>query len=504
MTEVDKLVETLHPLERKILPYLEDGISVTVLSEQSKLQEVEVIRALQWLSNKKVLTIKKEVAETVSLDKNGETYVEKGLPERRFLEVLQDEALSLKNVQDKAALDKDEVGVSLGLLKKAGAIAVGAEINLTPEGKELIKEKLNEETFLKGLPKGVGQLNKEEQELYNVLSKRRQIIVTSAKKTITAHLTDLGKKLVKAELSLDLIDTLNRKLITSGDWKGKKFRRYDVEINVPHLHGGKRHFVNQAIDYIKKIWLELGFKEMRGPIMETAFWNFDALFVPQDHPAREMQDTFFVEGKRHLKNKPLVSQVQKTHEDGWTTGSKGWQYKWNERKAYELVLRTHTTSLSARTIASLKKSDLPAKYFSVAKCFRNETIDWKHSFEFNQVEGIVVDENANFRHLLGYLKEYYAKLGFTKIRFRPAYFPYTEMSVESEYYNPDKREWVEFGGAGMFRPEVVKPLLGIEVPVLAWGQGMERAIMDYYQIKDLRDLYSNDLLQLKDMKMWME
>jgi len=168
------------------------------------------------------------------------------------------------------------------------------------------------------------------------------------------------------------------------------------------------------------------------------------------------------------------------------------------------VLRTHTTILSAKTLSQLKKADLPAKFFALGKNFRNEALDWKHLFEFNQTEGIVIDKNANFRHLLGYLKEFFKKMGFAKARFRPAYFPYTEPSVEIDVFHPVKKEWVELGGAGMFRPEVVVPLLGENIPVLAWGPGFDRLILDNYNITDIRDLYKNDLKQLREMRAWLK
>jgi phenylalanyl-tRNA synthetase alpha chain len=250
----------------------------------------------------------------------------------------------------------------------------------------------------------------------------------------------------------------------------------------------------------------MGFKEMKGSLMQTAFWDLDALFVPQDHPAREMQDTFFLSkpAKGKIIDAELFKRVKATHENGWTTGSKGWQYKFSEEKSQENLLRTHTTVLSARTIAALKKSDLPAKFFSVGKVFRNEALDWKHLFEFYQVEGIVIDPNANMTHLKGYLREFYKKMGFEKVRIRPSHFPYTEPSAEVEGFHPIKKEWVELGGSGIFRPEVVKPLLGFEVPVLAWGLGLERVITEYYHITDLRDCYKNDLEQLRTIKKWMK
>jgi phenylalanyl-tRNA synthetase alpha chain len=182
---------------------------------------------------------------------------------------------------------------------------------------------------------------------------------------------------------------------------------------------------------------------MQGPIVDTSFWIFDSLFTPQDHPAREMQDTFFIKDKLgKLPDKKIVDRVKEAHEKG-VAGSKGWNYAWKEEISKKVVLRTHTTGLSARTLAQLKPSEIPAKFFAIGKVFRNETVDWKHGFEFYQTEGIVIDENANFRNLLGYLKEFYTKMGFKKIKFVPSYFAYTEPSVEVQVWHPERKEWID-------------------------------------------------------------
>ncbi|MEK6872233.1 MAG: phenylalanine--tRNA ligase subunit alpha, partial [Nanoarchaeota archaeon] len=149
-----------------------------------------------------------------------------------------------------------------------------------------------------------------------------------------------------------------------------------------------------------------------------------------------------------------------------------------------------------------ENGEFPAKYFALGKCFRNETIDWSHGFEFNQSEGIVVDENANFKQLLGYLTEFFNKMGYEKIRIRPGYFPYTEPSLEIDVFHPHHKKWVELGGAGMFRPEITIPIFGKHVPVLAWGPGFDRIIMEFFNITDLRDMYKNELNQLREMKIW--
>ncbi len=224
----------------------------------------------------------------------------------------------------------------------------------------------------------------------------------------------------------------------------------------------------------------------------------DALFIPQDHPARDMQDTFYIKNpeKTDLPDKNLVEAVKDMHEKGCDKG-KGWGYEWREDVARKPVLRTHTTAVSARKLSEIEP---PAKLFSVDKVFRNETLDYSHLPEFMQVEGIVVDENVSFPDLLGYLKEFYMKMGFEKIRFRPGYFPYTEMSVEPEVYFEEKDEWLEMGGAGIFRPEVTEPL-GIDVPVLAWGLGLERLPLLQRDFKDIRNFYyKNNLKMLKEAK----
>jgi phenylalanyl-tRNA synthetase alpha chain len=238
----------------------------------------------------------------------------------------------------------------------------------------------------------------------------------------------------------------------------------------------------------------MGFAEMEGPMVESAFWNFDALFQPQDHPARELADTFYLEGKAKLPSKELVEKVKESHE-------KNWKYKWSREEAGREVLRTHTTAVSARYLSRLdevlkKSGEKGKKYFCVGRVFRNEATDFKHLAEFHQVEGIVAWDGANFRHLLGLLKEFYKRLGFEKVRFRPSYFPYTEPSLEIEVFFEGRGEWMELGGAGIFRPEMTKPLCDV-YPVLAWGLSLERPMMLMEGMEDIRTFYRNDLEWLK-------
>lgn len=280
------------------------------------------------------------------------------------------------------------------------------------------------------------------------------------------------------------------------EYTGKKHKiekGFNMSIAGSDATVGKNHAITLLSNRIRRIMTELGFEEMEGSILESAFWNFDALFQPQDHPARELADTFYLEGKSELPpEKTLVNRVKKAHEDGW-------KYKWSEDEAKKLVLRTHTTCLSARYLAKMKDKN-PRKYFSIGRVFRNEATDFKHLAEFHQVEGIIAYENATFRDLLGVLKLFYQKLGFEKIRFRPSFFPYTEPSLEVEVFFEPRGEWMELGGAGIFRPEVSQPLADI-YPVLAWGLSLERPLMLMLGLDDIRTFYRNDMGFLKKGKM---
>lgn len=509
--ELERIIHTLHPLERKVLPHLAKHPTVPALEKAAGLTETEVIRAIQWLSNKHIVTIITKSVDVVSLDKNGIKYDKDGLPERRFLETIEIKPATPQEIAKHSNLLQEEIGVCLGLLKQYGAITIGEgmKITITDVGKALLKSELPEERFLLSLKRksrDLAGLRAEELAIYEKLRRRKEIIKTASIKARTVVLTPLGEKLARIKLErMEIYDRLTPQMLQDKNWKGKTFRRYDVKINVPKISGGKRHFENQALEYIKRIWLDLGFKEMTGNYVQTAFWDLDALFVPQDHPARQMQDTFYVGPGMAERGKlpSFYKRVKETHEHGGRTGSTGWRTPWSEDEAKKLLLRTHTTVLSAQKLAQLKKEELPGKFFNAGRVFRNEALDWKHLFEFYQVDGIVIDENATLKHLKGYLRCFFGKMGYPDVRMRPAHFPYTEPSVEVDVLHPIKKEWIELGGAGIFRPEVVVPLLGKDIPVLAWGLGLGRIVAGYYNINDIRELYKNDLKQLREIKAWM-
>ena len=502
--DIQRIIESLSPNEKKILPHLGDKINE--ICKKSNLDKTSVIRALEYLQNKGIVKLSYSKKKIIELSVNGALYIKKGLPERRLLHLLTEKhIILLKDAQKESKLSNDEFKASLGALKRKALIELKNNRIILNANKEEISKKTLEELFLETLPIEYEFLKSEQLFALKNLQNRKEIVQIREEKKIEIEITSLGREILNSKIkSEELIEQITPEILKKEiNWKGKKFRRYDITSQVPEIYGGKRHFVNSSIDYARKIWTEMGFQEMSGNLIQSSFWNFDALFTAQDHPVREMQDTFFINKKAELPDKKIVRNVKETHEKG-ISGSKGWQYKWDEEEAKKIVLRTHTTCLSAQTLANLKKENIPAKFFAIGKCFRNETIDWSHGFEFYQTEGIVIDRDVNFRHLLGYLKQFYSKMGFEKIRFRPSYFPYTEPSVEIEIFHPEKKKWIELGGAGMFRPEITVPLLGEHIPVLAWGQGFDRIITDYYNIKDLRELYKNNLNQLRKIKSWIK
>jgi len=500
MAKEDKIIDELSPIEIKILPYL--NLSVKEIIEKSSLDSTTVFRALQFLSNKGVLVLTKDTKTIVELGTNGIYYKKKHLPERNLILLLESKNhLPLDEAKKQSKLSDNEFKVSLGVLKRKALINLSnGKVSLIAPKAELVKKSL-EEHLIHELPLEEEELSPEQQFALNNLRKRKGIIELKKKTTVSFQLTELGKQLAGKEIKSDSVEEVTPEIIKT--WtKKRKFRRYDIQAPVPKIYGGKKHFVSQSIEYAKKIWTDLGFQEMTGSLVQTSFWNFDALFTAQDHPVREMHDTFFIkdiEGK--LPSKTIVDKVKQAHESG-VGGSKGWRYSWSAEEAKKVLIRTHTTCLSAKTLSKLKPSDLPAKFFAIGRNFRNETVDWSHGFEFNQTEGIVIDPNANLRNLIGYLKEFAKKMGFEKIRIQPAYFPYTEPSLEGAVWNEERKEWVEVLAAGIFRPEVTIPLLGSAIPVLAWGPGFDRLMLMAYEMSDLREVYKNDLGDLRNKPLW--
>ena len=319
-------------------------------------------------------------------------------------------------------------------------------------------------------------------------------------KVIGVEVTEIGKRLIKEKLDDDLIEKINPQLIKSGSWQGGKFRRYDVKINVPSVFAGRKQHYRRFLDEVRQKFIALGFEEMKGPLVETDFWDMDALFMPQFHSARDIHQAYYIKHPKYGKlDESLVKKVKESHENGYRTGSKGWRYGFDVKRTHRHMLRTQGTACSSRMLAS-KNLKIPGKYFSIARCFRYDVIDATHLPDFFQTEGIIIEENLNFKHLKGVLKMFAREFAqATEIKITPGYFPFTEPSAELHAKHPELG-WIELGGSGIFRPEVVKALVGREIPVLAWGIGIDRIAMFKLGIKDIRQLFSHDLENLRNAK----
>jgi len=283
-----------------------------------------------------------------------------------------------------------------------------------------------------------------------------------------------------------LITTLTSDLLISGKWQDVELKPYNIHDDVPDIAYGRATLLTQCIQRIRDIFLGMGFDEMSGCIVESAFWNFDVLFTPQDHPAREIQDTFYLANPRTvpLPDRQLVEQVKQIHEQSYGD-------EWTEAEASKAILRAHTTPSTARRLYQAKGQN--GKYFSIDKVFRNENVDRTHLAEFHQIEGVVIGELLSVRTLIGYLTYFYEQLGFQQLKFKPTYNPYTEPSLEVYAYHPPSQKYLEVGNSGLFRPEMLEPLGCGGKSTIAWGLGLERIAMILYDVDKLSNLVGPDI-----------
>ncbi|XP_057494705.1 LOW QUALITY PROTEIN: phenylalanine--tRNA ligase alpha subunit, cytoplasmic-like [Actinidia eriantha] len=288
---------------------------------------------------------------------------------------------------------------------------------------------------------------------------------------------------------------LTRDNLQRGDWKDLEFKEYNFSAKGQPIEGGHLHPLLKVRQQFKMIFLQMGFEEMpTNNFVESSFWNFDALFQPQQHPARDSHDTFFLQVPSTTKTLPedYVERVKRVHESGGY-GSRGYDYVWKREEANKNLLRTHTTAVSSRMLYLLAQEGFaPKRYFSIDRVFRNEAVDRTHLAEFHQIEGLVCDRGLTLGDLIGVFNDFFGRLGMSKLKFKPAYNPYTEPSMEIFGYHEGLNKWVEIGNSGMFRPEMLLPMgLPEDVRVIAWGLSLERPTMILYGIDNIRDLFGH-------------
>lgn len=476
--------------------------------KQTGIDQAQVSAAATEAAQQGYFQVEEREREELTISDGARELIEAGLPEQRAARKLHEsggkmpmvEFAAWAKVEHIAVNDAIKWGTARGSIERAKGGA-GAELVLTSVGKELLSKPDADLRLLSKLKyQGSAIFDNlaaadEPDRVRELLAKRPELAKLKKRVLRSVALSEKGKTAFASVRKVKERNSLTPEDLESGAWREIKLRPYDVKLAAKDVYPAKIHPLRKIIEQTRRAFLEMGFTEVVSPMVESAFWNFDALFQPQDHPARDMQDTFYM---RYPATAPLpgevVEPVRRTHEDGWETGSEGWGYKWSPERSKQVVLRTHTTAATIRALAANPKP--PGKFFCVGWTYRNETISFKHLPVFHQVDGIIIDEEANLASLMGTLQEFYSKMGFGRVKFKPAFYPYTEPSVDVVVYMESRGKWIEMGGAGIFRPEVTLPL-GCKYPVLAWGLGIERLAMIRFGVSDIRELYGTNLGELE-------
>ena len=473
---------------------LKKKISVKELEKTMKIDRGKLEYFLGFL-------ISNELVERITIVKKIPILTEAGqfaalnqLIERRIVDLLREKKpTDFDSLSEIINGDKREMNAGVGFLKKQGILKID-------EGKiSLIDPKASVSNDLQRILEDLSSGKKIDIKNYEKTLIQRNLISLEERKESFIEMKisygDISENIVVSSE----ISRLSPEMIRNGSWRKVKLRKYNLDVSPPDFYTGRKQPYARFLDEVKQKLIAYGFQEMRGPIVELEYWNFDALFQAQDHPAREWSDVYRISNpsKGKLPKEDHVKFVQQAHENGYDTGSKGWRYKWDPMKSARLVLRAQGTSVSARTLVNLP---IPSKYFSISRCFRPDTTDATHLSEFNQAEGIVCDPSITFRDLLGILETFAIEISEApNYTFKPDYYPFTEPSVELSVKDP-KIGHIEYGGAGIFRPEVTRPF-GIDAPVIAWGLGVDRLFMVKYGITDIRELYSHKLDWLRSTRM---
>lgn len=459
--------------------------------------QVHVAGSGQSLSELGLVTVSETQIRTISLDSEGKKALEHGLLEERIWKWYIGSDEDKRNMEDlfQAGFQRNEAGPGIGLLKSIGMTLESGNLVVDNEGAiaSIISER---QDFISKISNRGVEDSELSAQLIRHFSSRKGLISVDVQVSRTWSLTEEGA-LVDSELlsHVEMIGEVTTELLQGDSWRDAKFKPFDVNAPTVTPTGGRPHPMQALIERIRKVFLEMGFSEIEGNFVQSAGWNMDALYIPQSHPARTMQDTFYLSNPEKVEvREEYLDLWSKVHEHGHDTGSRGWGGRFDREEAQKGLLRTHTTVNTVRHIA--ENPGEPSRVFGIGRVFRQETIDRTHLPEFHQIEGIIHEENANLPMLITTLKTFYSKMGYGDVRVRPAYFPYTEPSVEVDILW--RGEWLELGGAGIFRPEVTEPL-GTEWPVCAWGMGLERLAMLILGLDDIRQLYQPDLEKLGQM-----
>ncbi|HCM26586.1 MAG: phenylalanine--tRNA ligase subunit alpha [Treponema sp. GWB1_62_6] len=518
--DIQTIVKNLHPLEVRVVRRYRRGEELTIEKIEAELgfKAGNGNQALSWLGGKGLVSeLRREPSVSYELTELGRSWKEKGIPEERLLALVREKgALTLPEIAGALGIENKDIGSAFGSLSKIGllamdsakrvALAAAADVAASLADPKhpafrlsVLRALLSRSASAEGGLLDEAALSEAEKLAMAGVAKKRGAADAAfrivERETVVygfaAERDEVAAALEAAGITGDEIGTLTPEMLATGAWKGASFRAYNVEVPPTRLLVGRSNPYAKFLEDVKDKLVSLGFEEFDGSLVETEFWNSDALFMPQFHSARDIHDVYHVAQPNKAKSieEPWLSRVAATHEDGGETGSRGWNYSFDREFTKRLILRSQGTVLSARQLPTAK---IPGKYFGIARCFRYDRVDATHLSDFYQTEGIVLGEEVNLRTLLGFLEMFAIEVaGAKEVKYVPGYFPFTEPSVEVHIKHP-VLGWFELGGSGIFRPEVTKAL-GIDVPVAAWGIGIDRMALMALGLNDLRELFSNDI-----------
>ncbi|MBO4704452.1 MAG: phenylalanine--tRNA ligase subunit alpha [Spirochaetaceae bacterium] len=511
--DAQTIIKNLHPLEIKVLRAYtsKDELTSEKLQKELDYKEGHANQAFSWLTGKGLTeVVRKEPHTFFEITELGRKYAEVGTPEARIVKFLKEKGPhALPQIASELSLENKDVGSAFGTLSKEGVLSMDAEKKAVYSGKELpARMTLTEKLLSKAIAAADGLLEQttllaEENSIIGDLAKKRGAANSAfrivERETVvyklTADAAEIKKALEAAGVTGNETGAITSKILVDGSWKNSSFRGYNISIPPARIIPGRTSAYVSFLESVKDKLCSLGFEEFDGPLVESEFWNCDALFMPQFHAARDIHDVYSIKNPTHAKfiEEPYLSNVAAAHKDGGNTGSRGWNYEFDHEMTRRLILRSQGTVLSAHQLA---KAKIPGKYFGIARCFRYDKVDATHLSDFYQTEGIVLGDDVNLKTLLGFLEMFAVEIaGATEVKYVPGYFPFTEPSVEVHIKHP-VLGWFELGGSGIFRPEVTKAM-GVDCPVLAWGIGIDRMALMALGLNDLRELFSSDIEQVR-------
>lgn len=507
--DVQSIVKNLHPLEVRILRAYSPGVELTCekLERELDYKPGHANQAFSWLGGKGLVSeVRREASTLFEITELGAEYARSGTPEEKILALLRDKGPhTLPEIAAAINLDNKDVGSAFGILSKEGAVKMDetkkAAFVEMPKDKRFAITVALLRLACESPSSSIDRKNltKDEVDVMGTLAKKRGAADSPFRVmeretvtfTLTADAHAVKKALDEAGVTGDEIGSITPAMLKTGEWKKGSFRGYNIAIPPARIIPGRTNPYVSFLESVKDKLCSLGFEEFDGPLVETEFWNSDALFMPQFHAARDIHDAYYIKTPTHAKSieEPWLSNVAAAHETGGNTGSRGWNYSFDREFTRRLILRSQGTALSAR---QLHKAKIPGKYFGIARCFRYDKVDATHLSDFYQTEGIVLGDEVNLKTLLGFLEMFAVEIaGATDVKYVPGYFPFTEPSIEVHIKHP-VLGWFELGGSGIFRPEVTKAM-GVDVPVLAWGIGIDRMALMALGLNDLRELFSQDI-----------